>query len=81
MDLKKYFPVSYEKSLFGAIIKYLVVVIVASLLIWLSTALTGWIPVVGGLIGWILGIVSALVDLYAVAGIVIAVLVTLKILK
>ncbi len=83
--LKKYFPYSYKsKSLGGlivSIITYLVIGLLAGLAIWLATLLTGWIPVIGGIIGWLLGIVASLVEVYNVVGIVLAVLVFLKVLK
>ena len=79
--LRKYFPNSYKKSLLGSIITYLVVAIVAGLLIWLASLLTGWIPVVGAIIGWVLGIAATLVEVYVVAGIIIAILVKVKVLK
>lgn len=81
MNLKKLFPISYEKSLLSGIIKYLVVAIVAGLLIWLSTALTGWIPVIGTIIGWVLGIVSTIVEIYVIAGIIVSILRKLDIIK
>ena len=43
--------------------------------------LTGWIPVVGALIGWLLGIVSSLVGLYCLAGIVFSILSFCKVLQ
>ena len=81
MNLKKLFPVSYEKSLLIDIIKYLVVAIVASLLIWVAGFVTGWIPAVGALVGWILRIVGIVVDVYVVVGIVLSILVALKVVK
>ena len=81
MNLKKLFPISYEKSLLSGIIKYLVVAIEAGLLIWLSTALTGWIPVIGTIIGWVLGIVSTIVEIYVIAGIIVSILRKLDIIK
>ena len=87
MDLlKKFFPVSFKyndngRDLAIGIIIYVVAAILAGVLIWLATALTGWIPAVGTIIGWLLGIVSTLVGLYALAGIVIEVLVFAKVLK
>jgi hypothetical protein len=53
----------------------------AGVLIFLSGLVTGWIPVLGKLVGWVLGIVGALVDVYVVAGIVIQILVFAKIIK
>jgi flagellar biosynthesis protein FlhB len=81
MDLKKLFPLSYQLDLVKSIIYYLVAAIVAGLLIWLSTALTGWIPVVGAIVGWILRIVGILAEIYVVGGIIVSILVKLDVLK
>ena len=84
--LKKFFPISFKykndgKDLAIGIIIYVVAAILAGVLIWLATAITGWIPGVGDIIGWLLGIVSSIVGLYALAGIVIEVLVFAKVIK
>ncbi len=84
--LKKFFPLSFKYSdtaanLVVGIILYAVAAIVVGALIWLATLITGWIPVVGALIGWALGLVGSLVELYVVAGIVILILVFSKVLK
>ena len=63
------------------IVVYLIVAILASVAIYLATLITGWIPVVGAIVGWVLGIVGGLVDLYALAGIVLALLVYFKVIK
>ena len=81
MDLKKLFPLSYEKSTLVAIITYIVVAIIAGALIWLAGLLTGWIPVVGAIIGWALRIISILVEAYVVVGIVLKILLALKVIK
>ena len=81
MNLKKLFPVSYERTLLVAIVIYVIVAILASLLIGFAGAITGWIPAVGTLVGWVLRIVGILVDLYVVCGIVVKILVTLKVIK
>ena len=81
MDLKKLFPLSYQLDLVKSIIYYLVAAIVAGLLIWLSTALTGWIPVVGAIIGWVLGIASTISEIYVIAGIVVSILLKLDVIK
>ena len=81
MNLKKLFPVSYERTLLVAIVIYVIVALLASLLIGFAGAITGWIPVVGTLVGWVLRIVGILVDLYVVCGIVVKILVTLKVIK
>ena len=84
--LKKIFPLSFQKAgsvgdLIIGILLYLVVGIVAGALIWLATMLTGWIPVVGALVAWLVGIIAAIIDIYVVAGIVVLVLAFLKLLK
>ena len=87
MDLlKTILPVSFKYNNTGrdlaiGIIIYVVAAILAGVLIWLATAITGWIPGVGDIIGWLLGIVSTLVGIYALAGIVIEVLVFAKVIK
>ena len=87
MDLlKKIFPIAFKykdtgKDLAIGMIVHVVVAIIAGVLIWLATALTGWIPVVGAIIGWLLGIVSSLIGLYATAGIVLEILAFAKVLK
>ena len=47
----------------------------------LPVALTGWIPVVGNLIGAIVGILGGAIELYSTAGIVLAVLNFVGVLK
>ncbi len=84
--LKKLFPLSFKRtdsvgSLVVGILIYLVVGLVAGVLIALSTMIVGWIPVVGAIIGWALGIVSSLIGLYVLAGIIIQILVFCKVIK
>lgn len=83
--LKKIFPYSFGAKDTGAfvikIIVYIVATIIGSVLLGLTGAITGWIPVVGTLVGIILGAIGTLIDVYCVAGIVILVLVYLKVLK
>ena len=81
MDLKKLFPVSYEKSLLVSIVVYVVIAFAASLLIGFAGILTGWIPLVGALVGWILRIVGILVDIYVVGGIIVSILLALDVIK
>lgn len=81
MNLKKLFPISYEKSTLVSILVYLVTAVVASLLIAFAGAITGWIPVVGTLIGWALRIVGIVVDIYVVGGIVVSILLALKVIR
>ena len=79
--MKKLFPISYKESLLKAVLYYLLAAIAAGLIIWLATMLTGWIPVVGAIIGWVLGIAGAIVEIYVIAGIIVAILKKLDILK
>ncbi len=84
--LKKFFPLSFKRTdsignLIVGILLYLLVGIVAGALIWLATLIVGWLPVVGALIGWALGVVGGLVELYILAGIIIQILVFAKVIK
>ncbi len=84
--LKKFFPLSFKFSkdvanLIVGIIVYLIVGAIAGALVFLATLITGWIPVVGGIIGWALGVVSSLIGVYVLAGIVIQILAFAKVLK
>ena len=84
--LKKLFPLSfkYTKDVANLVIGILiqvVAIVVVGLLIKLATLLTGWIPVVGLLIAWILGVISSLLGLYLLASIVIQVLVFCNVIK
>lgn len=41
---------------------------------WVVGFVTGWIPVVGALVGIVLRLIGIVVDVYAIAGIVLSVL-------
>ncbi len=75
--LKKVFPFSYRAdtavNLAITIICYLVVGALVSLLF-------GWIGSIP-LIGWVVGVVISLIDLYLFVGLVVSILVFLKIVK
>jgi hypothetical protein len=84
--LKKVFPLAFKKrecvsSLVIGIIVQILVIAVAGLAIWLATALVGWIPVVGALVAWVLGIVSSLLGLYCLVSIILSVLDYAKVFK
>ncbi|MBR4053234.1 MAG: hypothetical protein IKK06_00355 [Clostridia bacterium] len=85
--LKKFWPYSFTvkakdvTSLVVNIIIQILVAFAAGLLIWLATAITGWIPVVGGLIGVLLGIVGSVIEIYVLIGIVLSVLNFCDVLK
>jgi hypothetical protein len=84
--LKKLFPLSWKYAndvanvVVGAIL-YVVAGIIAGAVIWLAGAITGWIPLLGALIGWVLGIIGSLFEVYVIAGIVVLILVYLKVIK
>ena len=84
--LKKFFPLSFKRTdtvanLIVGILIYVVAEIIVGAVIGLSTLIVGWIPVVGPIIGWALGVVGSLVGLYVLAGIVIQILVFAKVIK
>lgn len=84
--LKKFFPLSWKYAkevadLVIGVIIYVVAAVIASAVIWLATLVTAWIPVVGGLVGIVLGLLGTLVDIYAIAGIVILFLVKFNVIK
>ena len=85
-ELKKWFPVSFDRSkslvemLIGVVI-YLVIGLLAGLLIGFAGAITGWIPVVGTVVEWLLRIVGILVEAYNLVGIVLLILAFLKVIK
>lgn len=84
--LKKLFPLSFKRTdsvanLIIGILIYLVVGIVAGAAIYLATMIGGWIPVVGPILGWALGVICTVIDVYVLAGIIIQILVFAKVIK
>ena len=84
--LKKFFPLSWKytkdvSSFIIGLIIYVVASIIVGAVIGLATLLVAWIPVVGAIIAWLLGIVSSLVGVYLLVGIVILILVFTKVIK
>lgn len=79
MDLlKKIFPISFKyakdvKALAISIIAYFIVGAVGGIVIWLASA----IP----LVGWIVGTLGGILDLYVLIGIVLEVIVHLNVIK
>lgn len=75
--LKKWFPWSFRandvKSLIISILIYIVIGIVGGLII----SLLIWVP----LVGWLLGLVGGLLDLYTLVGIILAILEFAGVLK
>lgn len=84
--LKKVFPFSFKPlkdvaSLVISVIIYVVAMIVAGVIIGVAAVLTGNIDIVGPLLGLPLGLASALIELYCVAGIVIRFLTYFNVIK
>ena len=84
--LKKIFPLSWKytkdvPNLIIGILIYIVLGVIVGALITLSTFLTLWIPVVGAILAWALGIISSLIGIYVLAGIIVQILVFAKVLK
>lgn len=84
--LKTWFPVSFQRTkslvdmLIGVVI-YLVIGLLAGLLIGFAGTITGWIPLLGTVIGWLLRIIGILVEAYILVGIVLLILTFLKVIK
>ena len=55
--------------------------IIGCVLLGLVGLITGWIPVLGTVIGWVLGVIGTVIEVYCVIGIVLLVLDYLKVLK
>lgn len=83
--LKKIFPRAFKTDSVGAlvvnIIVFVVIGVIASILLGLTGLISGWIPGVGLLVAWLIGIAGTIVDLYVVIAIVLSILNFLKILK
>ena len=84
--LKKFFPLSFKRvdtaaNLVVGILIYVVAAIVAGVVLGLAGLLGGWIPVVGAILGWALGVIGTVVEVYVVAGLVIQILVFTKVIK
>lgn len=85
-SLKNLFPLSFKRNdsfvnFIIALVIYLVIGAVATLLLSFAGVITDWIPVVGTIVGWVLRIIGAIVDLYVVIGIIVQILVFIKVIK
>lgn len=85
--LKKFFPFAFKvapkdvTALVVSIIIHLVAGVVVTVVMGLLNTILGGIPVVGliiGIVGWVVG---SVIDLYCLAGIVLAILLFLDVLK
>ena len=84
--LKKLFPLSWKftkdvANLIIGIVVYVIAGIVAGALITVATMITGWIPALGKLIAWALGVVGSLIGIYVLVGIIVLILVYCKVIK
>jgi len=75
--LKKFFPYSFGAADVTALVIKIIVYVVVAAVVSIVIKLLAWIPV----LGWIIGILGGLVDLYILIGIVLVVLDYLKVLK
>jgi len=75
MDMiKKYFPVSTRANDVTGLIISIIIYLLAPVVLGIISSLLSGIPV----IGWLIGIVMTLIDIYCFVGIVLAVLFFLK---
>ena len=88
MDLLKkiwafYFTVKKKDvtSLVVNLIIWIIAAAIAGLVLWLATAITGWSPVVGWLVGILVGIIGTVVEIYSLVGIVLSILNFCDVLK
>lgn len=84
--LKKFFPLSFSKAgstndLVVGIIIYIVIGLIAGLVLGFAGLITGWIPLLGAVIGWVLRAVCGVIDLYCLIGLVLLVLKFLKVIN
>lgn len=84
--LKNCYPLSwkYSASVSDVIVGILIYIIIgacAAVIMILSGVLLGWIPFLGKLLGVLLSIAGAIVDIYVISGIVIQLLVFFKIIQ
>ena len=68
-------------SLVVNLIIWIIAAAIAGLVLWLATAITGWIPVVGWLVGILVGIIGTVVEIYSLVGIVLSILNFCDVLK
>ncbi|MBP3369762.1 MAG: hypothetical protein J6L85_03320 [Clostridia bacterium] len=84
--VKKIFPLSwaFTKSVGNfvvGIILHLILGTLFGLVAGLAKTLVGWIPVVGDLLIWALGVIGSLIGVYALVGLILLILVYCKVIK
>ena len=79
MDIiKAYFPFSFETKDITNMILKIAVYLIIGIVVGLVCTVIGFIPVVGGIVGWLIG---GIVGLYLLGGIALTVLDYCKIIK
>jgi hypothetical protein len=87
MDIvKKIFPLSWKftnsvGSFVAGIIIYLLAGTIFGLVAGLAGILVGWIPVIGAILKWALGVVGSLIGVYSLVGLILLILVYCKVIK
>lgn len=85
-SLKKIFPLSWKftadvSNFIVGIIIYIVLCVPVGIVLGLAKMIVEWIPVVGNILVWALGVVGGLVGIYALIGLVLLILVYCKVIK
>lgn len=84
--LKKIFPMSWKftadvSNFVVGIIIYIVLCVPVGIVLGLAKMIVEWIPLVGNILVWALGVIGGLVGLYAIIGLVLLILVYCKVIK
>lgn len=84
--LKKIFPMSWKftadvSNFVVGIIIYIVLCVPVGIVLGLAKIIVEWIPLVGNILVWALGVIGGLVGLYAIIGLVLLILVYCKVIK
>lgn len=83
--LKKIFPMSWKftadvSNFVVGIIIYIVLCVPVGIVLGLAKIIVEWIPLVGNVLVWALGVIGGLVGLYAIIGLVLLILVYCKVI-
>ena len=84
--LKKIFPLSWNFTKSTAnfvvgIIVHLLLGVIFSLVAGLAGFIVGWIPFVGDVLIWALGVIGSLIGIYSLVGLILLILVFCKVIK
>lgn len=83
--LKKIFPMSWKftadvSNFVVGIIIYIVLCVPVGIVLGLAKMIVEWIPLVGNVLVWALGVIGGLVGLYAIIGLVLLILAYCKVI-